>query len=395
MKRVRRYGRRARRVRRRRLTGMPVLPPVFAPSVGVRSGKRRRGYVKPSMGIGKRRRVGVRIVNRERPTGVSITQWSTNRRKYNLAKRRSRTTQALRLVNSLTSPVRMYWNGVKDFNSNGYYWLQNRINGTDRFAPVYLFDLTVFDSNPVPVSPLVKLSFDASGRAYFIPQSHVGPLGTSLQTEVEFAASASEYAHRKARLKYVTIHMNCWGCKNKSTKFNIDVVRFTDDNLAPKHILVDDSAYSVTDEAQKRTEFFQSLCKPLMFNPSSFTGGVFQKKCKTIRSHSFMLDPNTSIEADSDPAVRQYKLHLNLDRLINYTETASAFANPNTIPDTASLLFNTTPTVTRCQTTESARLYLMIRATNFGNDGDADVNTVTPSFDLRVRQGFSVVHALQ
>lgn len=387
----RRSYRRSRVGKRRRLGNLGVLGPVRR---NVNLVPRRKRLGAPLSGrVGKRRYVSARRPPQERPTGVSITQWSTRRKRFSLAKKRTRVNNALRLINASRDPVMLAWNGVKNFDDNGYYWLSN--SGTTEFRklPVYLYDLTSI-INSGGCLPFQMLQSDGNGRMYFVTQNHAGLSGITTNTpEIETISQFSFERHGRAHLQWVNINLNCWGCKTKSTRFYIDVVRFKDEDLVPKHNDAADYTYGTgtTQEAQKRTQFFQDMVKTLTFNPSSFSRGLFYKRLHRYRSMSFILDPNTTIEEDNDPAVKQVKLFLRLDRVVDYRQGSNPFGTIGAVADTSSIGGNLQE-ASRSHTKGDSRLYLLIRATNFGVDAE-DSNTLTPSFDLRVRQKFMIPSA--
>ena len=74
---------------------------------------------------------------------------------------------------------------------------------------------------------------------------------------------------------------------------------------------------------------------------------------------------------------------LKLNKLMKYEETAAFQATDVLLNDSATYALQTGAQVTT-QADPKSRIYLVIRATNYGVDA-GDTNVQTPSFDLSVR----------
>lgn len=361
----------------------------------VRVGKvfRARLHKRPRNPI-RRARFGMRrnTMGSERPTGVSITQWSSKRRRYNLAKRRTKASNALRLIRSQLDPYLYAWTGVKAFSGNGNYWMQNLyIPGNETtFCPVYLYDLTSVKTSNDDGSPFSRLAIDNQGRARFYLETHTfnQSVQTGLGTEVYDKSGNSDWIpNKRALCKWVEVKMNCWGAKQKSTRWQIQIVRFTDDALVPQHNDAKDSNYAIggTDDARRRSKFWNDTVKGWMYNPAQFSGGDFAKRVKVIRNLEFMLDPNTSIEEDTDPAVKTVKLFLNVDRVMNFLEYGGQLLTSTDI-NTNNVAEANNETQITGHSNPTSRLYLVVRASNYSaQTGVSPTNALSGSFDLRVR----------
>lgn len=365
-------------VKRRRTNGPRRRVPVRRPLFRRRSAARRRfaGRTRTKLG------------SRERPTGVSITQWSQQKRRYNIAKKRTAISRVARIVNSRTEVLKFAWSGLKNFDDHGYYWMHHYkavVNPADPnqdefYMPCYLYDLTACNNAGGAANPMVNLYFRVNGDAVFYANQHNlnSILDNNLRTEGNELTSA--LTGSRGHIKWAEIVMNCWGAKAKSVKYTIQVVRFTDEDLAPSQLI---GVGDLTKVNAKRSAFWQNMLKSYTYNPSAITGGDYSKRMKVIKHQEFILDPNTTIEEDADPAVKNVRIFLNLDRIINFKE--------NTPQETAATLdANTAVNITATNTVRphakpTHRIYLLVRASNFGLSAENSTNVDNGSFDLRVR----------
>jgi len=297
------------------------------------------------------------------------------------------------------------WNGVRAFSGRGYYWMSNRPNTVDpvyRNYPLYLFDLSavnnVANNTLIQPNPMVALrQVAATGTMCFEPvdtytNAGIGATITTLATEIstvtgQGAGVTVPRPYSKSVLESANIQMNCWGAIAKATKYIISVVQFTDKDLVPVHSSIADDIASATlnvDIGDKRSDFYQSLIKPLTFNPISTTGGAFAKRMKVLKTMTFNIAPHDTSDSDVDPSVKTVKLNLTLNKLLNFTETATKLDTAvNTADDADYAIQQGRQNI--AQVYPTSRVYLMIRASNYGVDSGVEANTVTPSFDLSIR----------
>lgn len=335
---------------------------------------------------------------RERPTGVSVTQWSQQRKRYSLAKRRTKINQAMRLIRSNQEVVRFVWSGMSNFDNNGWYWMGNQTFGTGiTWQPCYVYDITAANVDAFNAVPFLQLQMGISGNVYFSPTTHNvnGINNTELRTEAY--AFSTQILRAKALLDWSEIKLNCWGAKQKSIKYTIDVVQFKDDDICPIHTNsgADDFAYSTTAGGTKRTEWWQNYLKSYTYNPAAITGGMYNKRVKVLRHQEFILDPNLTIEEDSDPAVKNVRIFMKLDRVCDYREEAVGGATLTEAQQNEgnNVAVQTHSNLLRPYLKAERRIYLVIRASNFVHvNGDgAFSNNIVPSFDLRVRTQFKTI----
>lgn len=292
------------------------------------------------------------------------------------------------------------WNGVKAFNGNGYYWMSNKtVDANTRALPLYLFDLTSVNNisagTSIKAIPMLQLQQDntAGAMAFTQVQGLKGDgatLTSNLNVEVQTAIGTGTGVnlpapYTKSVLESASIKLNCWGAVSKSTRWQISVVRFSDQDLVPTH-----GTYAVDLAAAntKRSDLFQSLIKSLTFNPISTSGGSFTKRMKVIKSMNFTIEPQQTTDSDVDPSVKSVSWTLKLNKLLDFTERAEVLANITDTNDQADFV-DQTGAVIKAQIKPTSRMYLMIRSTNYGLDA-TESNVLTPSFDLSIKLNHSV-----
>ena len=309
---------------------------------------------------------------------------------------------ALKLTRSQLETVLYRWNGVKSFDTNGNYWLNNRVvTAGRRDLPMYMFDLTSVYANPISpmatfATPFLQLTQEvATGNTAFqiVPnRSADGNISTQGYWNVEKTPGAESFVlgnisevQSKSFLKSLSIKMNCWGAKTKAAQYTIQLVKFLDDELVPSHA---GYAADILLQTKKRTDFYQNLIKSLTFNPIAQTGGSYKGRMKVLKSETFTIQPNSTDDGDTDPNVRTVSMFVAMNRIISYQESAATLSTDVNTNDNASFAVNNEVQF-KPQTRPKSRVYLMIRCSNYKLD-TADSNTDTPSFDLMIRSNHQV-----
>lgn len=186
----------------------------------------------------------------------------------------------------------------------------------------------------------------------------------------------------RSMIQSASISANLWGATAKATKYMVQIVQIKDDDLVPDHILAA-AGTEVTKATAKRNDFYQNMIKSWTFNPIATTGGLQARKYKVLKTQTITIEPNPTTDGDADPQCVVYKAFLKLNKICKYEETSAFLTTDADTNDQADYARNTGAQIT-AQVSPKSRIYLVIRATNYGVDaGDTNVNT--PSFDLSVR----------
>jgi len=324
---------------------------------------------------------------------IATVQQTSSKSSARMGRKTTAAQTALKLTRSQLETVIYRWNGVKSFDTNGYYWMNNRVvTAGRRDLPLYLFDLTSIRENPngVYASPMLQLTGTAGVSAFDsrIGASSAAPPATGdtrwicEKAPVDFANNEPQ---SKTYLKSLSIKMNCWGAKTKAAQYTIQLIKFLDDELVPSH---DGYATDITLATTKRTDFYQNLIKTLTFNPIAQTGGSYKGRMKVLKSETFTIQPNDTSDGDTDPNVRTVSMYVAMNRIISYQEAATVLAADADVSDNAAFAQNAAPQF-KAQTRPKNRVYLMIRCSNYKLD-TADSNVDTPSFDLMIRANHQI-----
>lgn len=292
--------------------------------------------------------------------------------------------------------------------------MQNRVEVAGfRSLPFYMFDLTACNNMcqglATECAPLLQLGANTlTGAMSFRTMPGLAPDGVTATNSfvVERAPSppgaittisVNIAPMTKSMLSWASIQMNLWGCTTKAVKFAVQLVRISDRDLIPYHPdgfyvnapqtfaqeLVASGASADDKKREKRNDFYQNLTKTWVYNPISTTGGIQHKSYKVLKTQEFTIEPNLTIDGDSNANVKVFKMFATLNKMCNYEDfseslnsDAQLVTNPTYVQNTGSQLST--------QVKPTSRVYLVIRATNYGNDA-GDTPAETPSFDLSVR----------
>jgi len=305
----------------------------------------------------------------------------------------SRAAMTAKLTQSMLETVIYRWNGVKAFSGNGNYWMQNRTILGVRHLPWYMMDLTAINNTigATPTftasSPMLQLrQTAATGNMFFSAVSGYTNNGTSVtfnyRPEHAPADLTAVTPFAKSMISNASIQANLWGATAKATKYMVQVVQITDEDLVPDHTLAA-AGSDVALATPKRNDFYQNMIKAWTFNPISTTGGMQSRKYKVLKTQTITIEPNPTTDGDADPQCVVYKAFLKLNKVMKYQDTAAFITTDADLNDQADYAENLGAQLTT-QVNPKSRIYLVIRATNYGADaGDTNVNT--PSFDLSVR----------
>lgn len=316
-----------------------------------------------------------------------------------LAKPMSRAAMTAKLTQSMLESVIYRWNGVKAFSGNGQYWMQNRTITGVRYLPWYMLDLTAVNNMRTTAAqvvsyPMVQLRQAAvGGNMFFGTVNGLSPDGaTPISTyAVEkapvtagagFTGDVNSAGFGKSMISHASIQANLWGATAKATKYMVQVVQITDDDLVPDHDLAF-AGTEVTKATPKRNDFYQNMIKSWTFNPIATTGGLQARKYKVLKTQTITIQPSPTVDGDVDPQCVVYKAFLKLNKLMNYEQRSDFLTTDADTNDQADYAVNGGVQM-NAQALSTKRIYLVIRATNYGADA-GDTNVQTPSFDLSVR----------
>lgn len=266
---------------------------------------------------------------------------------------------------------------IGPFDNNGKQYLGNYDDGvTTKYYPMVLFELNsvnnLINGTFNTVCPVYQLSqLTASGRMGFTQLSGQQADGTTSATAWQLeksphVVSGTGYPLNNAIHAWSSIDMECWGTKNKPTKFNIMLCQFNEDVL-PADLVTANAWYydSIPSTNNNANEFWQSLIKHYSYNPlAKLEDGFGTRKMKILKQYTFNIDPTASYENDADPHVKTMKLFYRFNRKCNF-QWKYANAAPQSTTDMNQPDFQQEDGENQCHVHPNARLFVMVRASNF------------------------------
>lgn len=347
---------------------------------------RRPNRVNRMIGAKRRyTRTGTVTKRRRRSQASGTNEYSRYLTKFGRYGKRT-LRNAWRHIKSLGCHTVFRWNGVKAWNTNGYYWMSNKSVSTIRYCPVYLFNLTSCNNNAANATPMLQLKFDTTSTTYaWEAQYHTTSNGTATSQVWQY----ERYTHANGTpgpcswLKWADIRMNLWGTKNKATRWCIQLVRIKDAMCDPYQF--NSGAISTTAVHNNANDLYESMAVPYMFNPIHHAPPTVSNRIKVIKSWTFLQDPTTTIENDADPKVKEFRLFHRFNKLIKWDNINLSSTTVADEIDKAGFDVTAPGARNNCYAPAGKQYCLLIRALNCGEDGGVDSNTITPSFDLSVR----------
>lgn len=372
------YGRVA--LRGRRVGIRARRPRSWAARVALKRGKLRR------VPVGSRKRLRRRplpLAKRRRTKKQASGSHEYSRYSTSIGRFGRQTLKnAFKHLRSLEEYAIVRWNGVKSWNTNGYYWMNNTPSGGGRVCPLYIFNLTALPKLGLTCTPFLQMAIDASDNPFFGAQTSVPAVGTGTTTGLVCEKTSQRgfpSIDKASIMQWADIRMNLWGCKNKPTKWCIQLVKFRSKLVDPWYNLVTTAA-----NQSEYKDFWYSQVAPYMFNPIHHDPNNNGWRLKVVKTWTFTQDPTLTIENDTDPKCKELRIfhkfnkYIKWDTINNGTNTV---ARELDAPGYTQVIADTS---TNCYADSRYGYYLMIRALNCGADEVVD-NTNTPSFDLSVR----------
>lgn len=342
------------------------------------------------------RRPGNRKVYKD-TQGGGYNQWSQQYSQATIGKLTNR-----KLKSMTTDTVVYVHQNISNFNDNGTRWLYN---GTDAAGNLY-YPLVLFELNSCINYINGSLNYACPVHSMTQPAgtTNIGwntyysqePDGTSVngawktEKSSHLQTGSGGQPHNNAIHKWSSLDLELWGQKQKPTKFHICLCQFSED-VAP---VMQNSAAplwtygNITDP--NAVEFWQSLIKQYSYNPLSKTlNGFSKKKFKIIKQAVINIDPTSSTENDVDPHVHTMKLFYKFNRKSNF-QWKFANAAGFSISNMNDADYQQEDGENQVQVHPNAKMFIMVRATNYVRNGNIGVTTndTTPSISWRLRTAY-------
>jgi len=272
----------------------------------------------------------------------------------------------------------------------------NTVGVTDEM-PLHVYDLTVCPNktgNPVNGYTLGFIQDSQTARPTFGTIQGLNPLGqTATGYNFEYTTvpvtgdAGTGVVTPQCKAKYIKhewfdIRLLVYGQRQFTTYYDIMIVRFNEDYLAPEQTVF---PVSDTEADNKRLAFWQAMVKNITYNPllpghsSAFNG------MKVIRRYRCVLDSSSQDSADRTPAHKVFKIFFRDGVIRNYDYGSRPHTQlthidgPNYSQNIRINDLNDTPM-------PKGRLYLIVRASNTTPETDTEDMDGQPSYDLVIRK---------
>lgn len=359
-----------------------------------------RGKVKTSMASAPAKR------SRKRTSGTSVVRVKTDEKegtgpyeqwsnRYDQATFGKLTNN--KLLRRNIEKVIFQFNNIGRFGGSGRQWLGNYISANAipevnaNVLPCVVFDLTsvtnTINGSIVSYPPCHQLyKRPVSGDIKWLALPGIDSTGaTNGNWTVEYSPNVrtvgSSYPGDQSILKWASAEFELWGCQQKSTKYTVELCQFHEDVVPDLINASGTGSYE---------EFWDSMIKPYAFSPLAHTKSGFNaKKYKVWKRYNIMIDPTSTTESDPSPHCKVLKLFYRLNRYCKY-DWEFANANGVTIGELQTNNHQLEDAENKNTVHPNARLFLMIRATNFVYKSTAIEPTTltvadTPSISWKIR----------
>lgn len=316
-------------------------------------------------------------------------QWERNSMKT--GKRIRSSTLQRRVIKSAMEKMVLGFRGIKSFDDNGFYLMDNINMGNDRFLPFYIIPLNAGRVTGASVGCCYRVGVRSAagvddGRFWLASQNMVSSdtgLPTTAQLETYYSSKNNGRLGRRSILNYTHVKMNLWGARQKAVRYTVQVVRFTEDKFDP--LSVTPGTYVGTEVQQ----MFESMMKQYTYNPiSQLKWEGRNGKMKVLKTFDKTIQPTTSIENDADPQCTVLDWFMRWNRLTFFEDgtsvTSTRIADDNLLVTAAEPTNMNQVTMTDFPKSTS-RLYLIVRASDFTDKTTAFSNNLSGSFDLVYR----------
>lgn len=340
----------------------------------------------------KRAREGYQYATRDRPNirkksgklpnnqGYNQTQW--HRPIYGGRKTTFRKLVNRHVKNDMQRHVQ-YWQDVETtMNSRGAIPMHVRDTpGTGvEYFNCRIWDLTYMAGNGLTGNMGYLVANVLDGIQFQTSDSQgAGGSSQTVPSIVESNLNRQDW-NGKIVLNAVRIKAVLYGAKSKSTKFSLQLVKFTDSDIVP-------SEASIT---ARRTMWWQQYIRPYVTNPAmQHHFPAFRNKHRVLKSWNVEVQPERSNEGHDAPHHHVLDIYERFNVLCDYNRDAEEFTDQLTgitYPAEDGARSNL-----RDRVKPRNRIYLIVRAYNddFTEEGSFD-NETDPSMDISIKQYFIV-----
>jgi len=280
----------------------------------------------------------------------------------------------------------------------GSNYLLNFDDGDVRKATVDIYCLTS-TNNDIDQTYQVGFSLnftELTGQVNWQPITGELPSGIRDNSVVRYQTEyCSTYANidylSKISIRWIDVRLLLYGARTQPTTYEILVVRFKTDYLAPRVNGHEGDGQHYADY----TVFWQNMAKKLMFNsivPGQRTTDE-NTAMTVIKRVKVVIQPALTTEEDKNPNSRVIRMFIPDGRMLSYQHAGRPTVDGVAVTDDSWMPVNRDATQPlNTPKSVKARTYLIIRAVNTTNTAATALNT--PSYDicLRKKEAFSGLH---
>lgn len=278
---------------------------------------------------------------------------------------------------------------------NGELWLShnNAENPLNNRMPLYMFNLDRLQLAGVGEGAAHRLSYNKT-TGYFVwseVQSYAADGTFTKYPQVLRQASDFPASNQKdLYFSNYNIKLCLYGNTTRSTTFDIKLVSFTEEQVAPTNDANTVNGGGATPDGIEHQTFWQTQVRDIVSHPCSVDVTYGQEsKMKVHKSARYTIGPNSTTQSDTNPGhvfvnwfhQRNKKVPMRRTGINSATDAQrlddilNAQENRTDLTGQAGLLVETPNTVDR--------LYLLVRANDYiVNTVTPDTNAIAPSFDL-------------
>lgn len=232
-----------------------------------------------------------------------------------------------------TSSVEDRFQGLTNYDTNsGYSRLSHfNQNGTDIIhLPIKIIDLTSFPQGVT--APLVMRNLGWNGRGTTADIFHYDTIGQNPGgtpggggTSWNITDSLGiDNVNPRIYLKWVKLSFNLYGARNRTTTFNLKIVRFPQLNQ---------NLFANTATAEAK-ELLQYLERPLVFNNLQVGETECVKKMKVIKSYSWTVQPMTNDSLNVTTGnIKEAHVFVRMNKALNLHWPDEGTHEPHAVPD--------------------------------------------------------------
>lgn len=322
-----------------------------------------------------------------------------------------------KMIYPAVSSVEDRFQGLTNYDTNSGYTRLSQFTqtGTDiTHLPIKIIDLTSFQAGasiPAVMRNLGWANRSSTSNIYHnnvIGQSPTGAVGTGgTSWNITDSSTAAIAATPRVFLKWIKMSFNLYGARNRTTTFNLKIVRFPQ---------LSQNLWLNTESAEAK-ELLQYLERPLVYNNLQVGETECAKKMKVIKSYTWTVQPMTNDSLNTTTGnIKEAQVFLRMNKALNLHWPDEGTHETHNVPvgeDNDGIDYEVRQNVNKTGPAYGSRVYAILSAfspvlnilpagganawdtpsesfARSGAGGNAIAAAVEPSFDFLIRRGYIV-----